>query len=46
MPQYMLQAGGKVPAFRENFVNYRHARKSLTDGEVSGIRVDERRPDV
>lgn len=46
MPQYMLQAGGKVPAFRENFVNYRHSQKSLTNGEVSGIQVDEHRPNV
>lgn len=40
MPQNMLQAKGKVTAFRGNCINYHHARKSLTDREVSGIEFD------
>lgn len=46
MPQNMLQATGKVTAFRGNCINYHHAQKSLTGGEVSGIQFDECQLDV
>lgn len=34
MPQNMLQAKGKVTAFRGNGINYSRAGKSLSNGEV------------